>query len=137
MPGIDMARIYIDACLVIYLIERNASFYGLVANAMRRQEVDEICISPLVKLECLVAPLRRGDQALQQRFRNFFGTVTSLSIPEAVYEDATILRARHLLKTPDALHLAIALHHGCGELWTNDDRLAKAAGKMAVNKLAL
>lgn len=132
-----MARIYIDSCLIIYLIERNASFYGLVANAMRRQDANEICISPLVKLECLVAPLRREDQVLQQRYRNFFGTVTSLPIPEAVYEDATTLRARYHLKTPDALHLAVALRQGCEELWTNDDRLAKAAGKMAVNKLAL
>ncbi|MCX7113762.1 MAG: type II toxin-antitoxin system VapC family toxin [Proteobacteria bacterium] len=131
-----MARIYIDSCLIIYLIERNASFYGLVANAMRRQDANEICISPLVKLECLVAPLRREDQVLQQRYRNFFGTVTSLPIPEAVYEDATTLRARYHLKTPDALHLAVALRHGCEELWTNDDRLAKAAGKMAINKLA-
>jgi predicted nucleic acid-binding protein len=102
---------------------------------MKRQDTDEICISPLVRLECLVAPLRWGDQVLQQRYRNFFATVTSLSIPETIYEDATILRARHLLKTPDALHLAIALHHGCEEFWTNDDRLSKAAGQMAINNL--
>lgn len=45
------------------------------------------------------------------------------------------LRAQHGLKTPDALHLATALHHGCTEIWTNDDRLKAAAGALAVNVL--
>jgi predicted nucleic acid-binding protein len=33
------------------------------------------------------------------------------------------------LKTPDALHLAIAIHANCSEFWTNDKKLVKAAGK--------
>ena len=45
-------------------------------------------------------------------------------------------RVQHGLKTPDALHLAAALHHGCTEFWTNDDRLRAAAGALAVNVLA-
>jgi predicted nucleic acid-binding protein len=40
---------------------------------------------------------------------------------------ATRLKAVHGIKTPDALHLACALHHGCTEFWTNDDRLTKVA----------
>jgi predicted nucleic acid-binding protein len=38
---------------------------------------------------------------------------------------AAELRAASGVKTPDALHLATALHHGCDEFWTNDDRLAR------------
>ncbi len=79
--------------------------------------------------------VRRGDEVLQQRYRQLFGSVTGLAIPESIDDDAAILRANHQLKTPDALHLAIALHHECGSFWTNDDRLSKAAGKMAVNLL--
>ncbi len=128
-------RIYLDACLVIYLIERNAEFFPSVENALLQSVEDEICISPLVQLECLIHPLRHGDQHLEQLYRDFFEGVTSLPIPEEVFPKATLLRAHHSLKTPDALHLATAIHHACDEFWTNDDRLSKAAGSMSVNKL--
>jgi predicted nucleic acid-binding protein len=45
----------------------------------------------------------------------------------AVFDLATELRVRYGIKTPDALHLAVALHAACEELWTNDRRLASAA----------
>jgi predicted nucleic acid-binding protein len=44
-----------------------------------------------------------------------------------VVELATEIRAHSRLKTPDALHLAAAIHHGCTEFWTNDNRLMQAA----------
>ncbi|MGL4609627.1 MAG: type II toxin-antitoxin system VapC family toxin [Trueperaceae bacterium] len=45
------------------------------------------------------------------------------------------LRAFHNLKTPDALHLATALHHGCQEFWTNDLRLSKATRQISFRVL--
>ena len=48
---------------------------------------------------------------------------------------AAMLRARWGLKTPDAVHLACAQHHGCDALWTNDDRLARASHGMASDVL--
>jgi predicted nucleic acid-binding protein len=39
------------------------------------------------------------------------------------------------LKTRDTLHLARALHHGCTEFWTNDNRLRAVAGTLAINVL--
>lgn len=128
-------RIYLDSCLVIYLIERNAEFFPSVENALLQSVEDEICISPLVQLECLIHPLRRGDHHLEGLYREFFEGVASLSIPEEVFPKATLLRAHHFLKTPDALHLATAIHHGCDEFWTIDGRLERVAEIMAVNKL--
>jgi len=128
-------HIYLDTCLVIYLIERDAEFFPRVENAILQSVEDEICISPLVQLECLIHPLRRGDQDLERLYRDFFEGVTVLPIPEEVFPAATLLRAHHFLKTPDALHLATAIHHGCAEFWTNDGRLGRVAGIMAVNKL--
>ncbi|WP_279308295.1 MULTISPECIES: type II toxin-antitoxin system VapC family toxin [Cyanophyceae] len=50
-----------------------------------------------------------------------------------MHRHAAELRSRHGLKTPDALHLAVAHHYDCTELWTNDDRLAIAAASKAIN----
>ena len=59
--------------------------------------------------------------------------LVSLALPEAVFLAAAQLRARFGLRTPDALHLACAQHHGCDALWTNDDRLASAGHGLARN----
>jgi len=56
-------------------------------------------------------------------------------MPDPVYLHAARLRAHFGLRTPDALHLACAQHHGCDALWTNDDRLAQAAHGLALNLL--
>ena len=52
-----MGVIYLDACLVIYLTEEHARWGGPVADAMRRAGQARFAISPLVKCECLVAPI--------------------------------------------------------------------------------
>ena len=46
-----------------------------------------------------------------------------------VFDMAIKLWADGSLKTPDALHLATAIHAGCSQFWTNDKKLVKAAGK--------
>ena len=85
--------------------------------------------SDLIRLECRVSPLRRGDQALLARFDAFFGLPDqrNIALNTAVFDLATELRAMHRLKTPDALHLSAAIHGGCDAFWTNDDRLQRAA----------
>ncbi|CAN5259341.1 hypothetical protein BH11PSE9_BH11PSE9_09040 [soil metagenome] len=103
--------------------------------AMQQHRESTFAISPLVKLECLVAPMKRGDPVLQRNFEAMFRQFVSVDLPEVVYLQAAALRARFALKTPDALHLACAQHHGCDALWTNDERLAKAAHGMSRNVL--
>ena len=94
------------------------------------------CISPLVELECLMMPLRRYNQALIDRYEIFFQDYVRLEINADIYRSAAELRARHGLKTPDALHLATAQSHSCSGFWTNDERLHTIAGRLAVNVLA-
>ena len=130
-----MGLIYLDACLLIFLIERHAHWGGQVADAMARAPNARFGISPLVKCECLVGPIRRGDPVLEQAYSEFFGFFVSLAMPEAVYLQAAQLRARFTLRTPDALHLACAQHHRCEALWTNDNRLAQASHGLARNVL--
>ena len=127
---------YLDSCLVIYLVERHVRWGERVAHALARASGADFAISPLVKCECLVGPIKRGDLVLRQGYTELFGEFVSLGMPEPVYVQAAELRARFGLKTPDALHLACAQHHRCDELWTNDERLSRSSHGMARNVLA-
>ena len=128
--------IYLDACLVIYLIEKHARWGGRVAEAIAEAVQSRFGVSPLVKLECLVGPIKRGDPVLYRAYAAFFERLAALAMPEPVYVQAAEVRARFGLRTPDALHLACAQHHRCEALWTNDDRLAQASHGLARNILS-
>jgi len=124
--------IYLDSCVVIYLIEQHPAFASQIAGAMSGSD-DLYAISPLVRMECLVKPLRDHDANLACRYRQAFAAFAQLSVSARDLDLAAQLRADHGLKTPDALHLAIARRSHCAALWTNDDRFAKAAPGYAVD----
>jgi predicted nucleic acid-binding protein len=126
--------IYLDACLVIYLVEAHARWGDMVAAAIEAAET-RFGVSPFVKCECLVGPIKRGDPVLQRGYTELFDRFVSLAMPEPVHLQAAELRARFGLRTPDALHLACAQYHRCDALWTNDDRLTRASHGLAKNVL--
>ena len=126
-----MGLIYLDACLLIYLTERHARWGGSVAEAMVRAEGAGFGISPLVKCECLVGPIRRRDPVLERAYTELFALFVSLAMPESMCLQAAQLRARFSLRMPDALHLACAQYHRCAVLWTNDNRLVQASRGLA------
>ena len=130
-----MGLIYLDACLVIYLAERHARWGEAIAKELAKNAGAHFGISPLVKCECLVGPLKRGDPILEQAYIDLFERFLPFEMPEPVYLQAARLRARFGLRTPDALHLACAQHHRCDALWTNDERLTKPSHGLAVNIL--
>lgn len=125
--------IYLDTCIVIYAVEDD----GPRGNAVRQRLADagdtEFAISPLVTMECVVGPLRTENLALHDHYLRALDNFRRLDLDEEAFLRAAQLRARHGLGTPDALHLASAQLSGCDELWTNDNRLAVAAGGLAVN----
>ena len=130
-----MGLIYLDACLVIYLAEAHTRWGKRVASAMTEASEARFGVSPLVKCECLVGPIKRGDPVLERVYTELFDRFASLAMPEPVYLQAARLRAHFGLRTPDALHLACAQYHGCDALWTNDDRLTQAAHGLALSIL--
>lgn len=126
-----MGLIYLDACLVIYLAERHPRWGNRVGEAIAKARDERFGISPLVKMECLVGSIKRGDPVLRQTYAELFAEFVPLPMPESVYLQAAELRARFALKAPDALHLACAQQHRCSALWTNDHRLARASHGLA------
>lgn len=126
-----MGLIYLDTCLLIYLTEDHPQWSKRVTNATSAAHGAKFVISPLVKMECLVGPLKRGDSALQGEYAKSFNAFALLQMDEPVFLLAAQMRARFGLRTPDALHLACAQHHRCEALWTNDDRLTKVSHGLA------
>lgn len=126
-------KIYLDSCIVIYLVELNPLYAATIEARMQASAPARFCCTPLVRLECLVMPYRTNDTGLLGLYESFFKAQTSLDLLPAIFDEAARLRATHKgLKTPDALHLAAASHHGCTEFWTNDDRLKLTAPGLAV-----
>ncbi|HMW23551.1 MAG TPA: type II toxin-antitoxin system VapC family toxin [Burkholderiaceae bacterium] len=130
-----MRRAYLDACLLIHLVEGGHPPALAARRWVSRQSDVQLCVSPLVRLEVLVKPLRSGDSLRVQAYEQALAGQLWLSIDDAVFARALNLRSEHGLKTRDALHLATALQHGYTEFWTNDNRLTNAAGALAVNVL--
>jgi uncharacterized protein len=126
-----MARVYLDSCVVIYLLQGPESLSQGVRSALRPEDGDPpaVCISDLTRLECRVWPIRHGEDQLLGQFDEFFGSqdVERILLQTDTFDLATELRARFGTKTPDALHLAAAILGGCQEFWTNDHRLKAAA----------
>lgn len=130
-----MGLIYLDSCLLIYAYENHPVYGPPVWAAVGQQPPENFAISPLTKMECLVKPIRIANLVVQRYYEESFESFSWLPMPESVYELATRLRAHFNLKTPDALHLACAQHHGCDALWTNDERLAQAGHGLVRNIL--
>jgi uncharacterized protein len=128
-------KIYLDTCVVIYFIEKHPVFGSKIESLINGLSAnDEVCFSPLVQMECMVMPLRIKDVQLQNSYKLFFSAQTLVEFSVDIFDEAAQMRADFpSLKTPDALHLATVLHHGCDEFWTNDYRLDAIAPNVAKN----
>jgi predicted nucleic acid-binding protein len=123
-------RAYLDSCVFMYLVEHAPVFWTAIRERLFGQR-PRICWTALTRLECRVKPLRNQDVALLEKYEAFFALPDNiyLGLEWSSFQLATELRARHGLKTPDALHLAAAIEGGCDEFWTNDHRLDNAASR--------
>ena len=52
-----MRKIYLDACIAIYLVEKHPGFGEKLEAMIEGLDADDLlCYSPLSKMECLVTP---------------------------------------------------------------------------------
>ena len=118
-------RLYLDAVVIIYAVERIEPWAELVAARMTGEQITSLT-SELSCLECKVRPLRLNQEDVIVGFEAFFaeGVSELLPVSREVLERAAALRAQHhFLKTPDAIHLAAAIEGKCDVFLTNDHRL--------------
>lgn len=127
--------VYLDTCLVIYLVEAAEPWRSRIAELIDATNGLRFLVTDLVRMECLVVPYRSGDSKLVADFEQQLLEFQQAPIRSSTFDLAAHIRADHGLKTPDALHLAAALESGCGELWTNDDRFARAGAQITVRQV--
>ena len=66
-----MKQIYLDSCIIIYLVERHPIFASIIQSKLEALENVTLTISPLVRLEVLVKPLREKQTALITLYERF------------------------------------------------------------------
>ncbi|MBD2560080.1 MULTISPECIES: type II toxin-antitoxin system VapC family toxin [Nostoc] len=118
----------LDTAPLIYFIEENPNYLDVIDaffEAMFRGDF-RVVTSVLTITEVLVYPLRQGNTALAQQYReilfNSQGLTTIEVFPE-IAENAAQLRANYNLRTPDAIQMATAIRGGASFFLTNDARL--------------
>ncbi len=123
----------LDTSPLIYYIEEHPAFLPKIKpffEAAVRGDF-RIVTSFITLVEVLVHPLREGRPELAEEYRNILlqsAEITAIPLDEGIAEEAANLRARHNLRTPDAIQLATAIRSGASWYLTNDANLAAVPG---------
>lgn len=125
---------FLDASALIYLIEGKAPFAGKVhkeLTSIAKKHADlKLALSRLTWLECRVGPMRTNDSATLASYDAFFARpgLVWVELTRDVVELAAAIRARHGLRTPDALQAASCLQLGKDHLFYSGDRAFRRVG---------
>lgn len=125
--------VYLDANSVIYSVEKVNPYDSILAPLWAAAGPSSFVLttSTLTLLEVLVVPLKTNNTLLEMNYRNILqrsSDVQLLSVTIPILERAAHLRAESGLKTPDAIHAATALEHGCALFVTNDASFRRVPG---------
>lgn len=125
--------VYADAQIAIYTVDMHPTYAATCRplwNAVRAGTITAVS-SELTLMKTLVAPLRHGDTAQAANREALWQQANTrlLPITQDILREAARLRATiPALKTPDAIHAATALQHGCVLFVTNDTGFRRVPG---------
>ncbi len=126
---------FFDASALIYLLEGKPPFADRVRAELaalgRTHPGLQAAVSRLSWLECRVGPMKVNDLAALSLYDAFFARQDLLwvELDRVVVELAAAIRARHDLRTPDALQAACCLQLGPQHvLLTGDAMFQRVAG---------
>ncbi len=118
-------RIGLDSNLFIYLFEGSgpeAVLVGELLDAISTGSARGV-LSTLAVAEILTGPIRAGDTAMAERYRDELQSIDGLDIVPLsvdIAADAAVLRGTGGAALADAIHLATARAAGATALVTND-----------------
>ncbi len=122
-----MSRIYWDSMLFIYWLENHPRYAGRVQQireSMKKRE-DRLCTSAFTVGETLVGFHKRHDLKTAARVRSFFldGSIEIVPYTVDLADSYAEIRARLMVSSADAIHLACAARAGTDLFLTNDKGL--------------
>ena len=125
-------RICVDTPIIIYFIEKNKKYLNLIRPVFI--EIDsgniEAITSTITLLEVLVHPFRTGNEPLANKYREILLSsegLTTFEIFHEVSEMASRLRAKYLIKTPDAIQISVGILYGATKFLINDPNLKQVS----------
>jgi predicted nucleic acid-binding protein len=125
---------YLDSSIIIHATDQSED--GRRVRELLAAKTDgEFLISPLVRMESLVRPVRANDSEQISEREELLDQFIEAPIDRRAFEVATHMRARHLLSTADAIHVATASLSECAAVWTADKRLVRSIPNFAIDVL--
>jgi len=117
--------LFIDTAPLIYFFEEHPDHIEPLSRLFDAvtESGARLVTSMITYIEVLVHPEREGADTLAAKYRNFLTNSEQISLyPRnlSVADACAKLRARHNLKTPDAVQLAVATTCGADIVLTND-----------------
>lgn len=111
-----MKLAYVDSSVWITRFEGLKHYRPVIDEKLEKLALDgwSFVVSEAVALEVLIKPYRNNDISVLHAYRNVFAQCGGVlpSYPEVFSEALDISRLENL-KSMDAVHVALALHHQC------------------------
>ena len=139
--GIDEGKlILLDTNCFIYYMEDHDEFADALEEVFSNIQTgrNNACISVLTLLEILVKPKRENNIFLENRYKLMLSNYPNLSMVDVGYrisDTASRLRAKHNIKTPDAIILATCIITKSDYFISNDVRLKSICDKEKINMI--
>lgn len=119
-----------DTSAFIYRIEQTGRWSGVSLDILRALADGQFAglTSVLTLMEMSIKPVKLGRPEIADAYEVLVRAIPHLDVIEIDARAARVgaeLRARHGLRTPDALHVATAIAHGATAFVTNDKRLRR------------
>jgi predicted nucleic acid-binding protein len=129
--------VFLDTAPLIYFIEGHSAYQPILFRLFEFNDKGgfSFVTSSVTLLEVLVKPLREGQKAIAEQYRDILTAAPGIDlfdVTSAIAEQAALLRAKYNIRTPDAIQLATCIELGADYFLTNDNRLKAVSETIVV-----
>ncbi len=130
LKGVTGKIVGVDTMVFIYHLEDHPAYAGITEYIFKSIEARKYAAvtSVITLIELLFKPMREGNDAAAQDYRELLLTFPNLRIVNLdanISEKASYFRAKYGITTPDAVQIATVMSQGGAAFITNDESLAK------------